>query len=903
MRLKKKNKGRQAKRLAVKTAIVMLGGTLAIQPAGAVMPAGWSPVHIHAAAAAAAANTLKEVSESIVTSGAKRIDYLWTATRSGKTATSNVHVIEVDLSNPNVKLDAISGKNSTVGTLNTVQNMVKESGAVAGINADVFNTTTEGAPMGPQITNGVLMSTPEQLSGMYAFGISNSRVPSVDSYSFKGTVTAQDGTAYQLAGMNQSSYSPEGGSSVYSHVDAAYIYTSAWGGAQRPKNSATTPTEVLVRNGVIEKISIDAPLADTPPADGYILRTHGKAADFVKSHLQVGQTIQSDYTLVSNTTGKNVDPNSFQMLVGGHTILVNNGAAAAFSRDITGVSGSSYVSRSAVGYSKDGKKVYLITTEKYGNSTGVNLKELQDIMVKLGVYKGMNLDGGGSTTMVERPLAETSLTLSHSTQYDTTQRSVSNGIGVFSTAPQGQLKGMKVSGANVLLLGTTASYTAKGYDNYYNPYTVDSAAASWSVTSGSIGTFSGNTLTATKAGSGTITVKSGSVTSTYNVEVVGKDQIASLKIDTAAGVLASGAQVSVPITVTLKDGKTYKLSGNSVKWEFIGFTATQKDNTLTVNTVNDGTKTGYAIARYDGYPTMIPLTPGQSETVFEDFENPNYLISGQVTPDTTLGGVKLVTGLGGQTTGKSLQISYDFTAGTGTKASYAVFNTNGRTVGGSPSSMTMDIYGDKSLNWLRAEFIDNAGKSYLVDLAKQIDWSGWKNVKADLSSLGMSYPVKLKRIYVVTTGDGQDERAASGSIGIDNIKMQFPVNVPAAPSTQIVMNIGNKAATVGGKAYTLDVAPVEMQGTTYVPIRFISEAMGGIVKWEQSLSRVTVLRGSTMLEMNIGKKEMNVNGKVSATSVAPIIQNNRTLIPIRLVSENLGLKVDYEAKTRKVTIS
>ncbi len=97
------------------------------------------------------------------------------------------------------------------------------------------------------------------------------------------------------------------------------------------------------------------------------------------------------------------------MMAGGHTLLVNDGAAASFSRDVTGVSGSSYTSRSAVGYSKDGTKVYLITSERYGNNTGVSLKELQQIMLQLGVFKGVNLDGGGSTTMIERPLGSIAL--------------------------------------------------------------------------------------------------------------------------------------------------------------------------------------------------------------------------------------------------------------------------------------------------------------------------------------------------------------------------------------------------------------------------------------------------------------------------------------------------------------
>ncbi|GLX70172.1 stalk domain-containing protein [Paenibacillus glycanilyticus] len=898
------NKVRQTGSLGKKIAVVVIGGTLLAQPVSSAIPFNWNPLQAGTAAAATASPSLKLLQQSYITAGAQRMDYLWTTTRSGKAAQANIHVIEVDLSNPYVSLDAMSGKNDTVGKLNTIMNMTKENGAVAGINADVFITTTEGSPMGAQVTSGTLMTSPMQIKGMYAFAVTKDRKPVVDSYKFDGTVTSADGSSFVLAGLNQSAYMPEGGTSNYSHANALFIYNSAWGGAERPKNSSTTPTEALVVNGVVQQISEGTPIAGTIPANGYILRGHGSAAKYIVEHLQVGQAVTSDYSLVSQTTGQKVDPTSFEMLIGGHTILVNNGAAATFSRDITGVSGSSYVSRSAVGYSKDGTKVYLITSEDYGDSTGLNLKELQQVMVKLGVYKGINLDGGGSTTMIERPLGETSLSLAHSTQYNTTQRSVANGIGVFTTAPKGNLKGITISGSNVLFVGQSTSYSVKGYDTYYNPYTVDGSNASWSTSTAGLGAFNGSTFTASKPGSTKITVKSGSVTSTYPVEIIGQDQIAELKLDTAAGVLTNGATVSIPVKVTLKNGKTYKLTGDSLKWEFIGFTATTKGDTLTVNSVSSGTKTGYAIGRYDGYPTMIPFTQGGSEKTLETFENVTYGINPQVTPAaTTTGSVKLVTDFPGQTSGKALKISYDFSAGTGTKAVYAQFNgTSGKSIDGSPLTMTMDVYGDKSLNWLRAEFVDANGSVHLVDLAKQLDWTGWKSVKADLSAKGMAYPVKLKRIYVVTTPDGQDERAATGEVGIDNIKLQYAAATTTPDQRHIEMTIGKKTAISNGKTIAMEVAPFETGGTTYVPIRFVTDAMGATLKWDNKLNRVTVINGSKMLEMFIGKKEMNMNGALFETEVAPMIKSGRTLIPIRLFSEKLGLKVTYDSKTKKIAI-
>ncbi|OME87151.1 copper amine oxidase [Paenibacillus sp. FSL A5-0031] len=891
---------RQSEGLGKRVIIVVLGGALLVQPLASILPSSWQTAVIQLAEAAADP-TLKLSQQSFITAGAKRLDYVFQTTRGSSKVQTDVHVIEIDLTNPYVSINAMSGKNNSIGQLNTILNMTKENGAVAGINADVFVMGNEGAPLGGQIASGMFMSSPAKLKGMYAFSVSKDRKPMIDNYSFNGQVTAADGSTFPLEGLNQSAYIPETTGSNYSHVNMMYIYTSAWGGTERPKNSGSTPTEVLVRNGVIEEISIDKAIAGQAPADGYILRSHGLAANYVKEHLQVGQAINADYALVSQTTGAKVDPNSFEMMAGGHTLLVNAGAVAPFSRDITGVSGSSYTSRSAVGYSQDGTKVYLITSERSGGNTGVNLKELQQIMLQLGVYKGVNLDGGGSTTMIERPLGTNDLKLSHPTQYGTTQRSVANGIGVFTTAPAGSLKGISVSGANVMFIGQKSSYSLKGYDTYYNPFEVDNSSAVWS-TEKAIGTFKGNEFTATKAGKTNLTVKSGAISTKQEIEVIGQEQIASLSIDTNAGVLAKGATISVPLTVKLKNGNSYKLSADSVKWEFVGFTASRNGDNLTVQSVNAGTSTGYAIARYDGFPTMIPFTQGEAVSTFEDFEKSTYPITSQVTPATTTGSVSLVSDFQGQASSKALKLDYDFTNGTGTKASYVVFNTNGRAIEGSPTSMTVDLYGDNSLNWVRAEFIDADGKAHLIDLAKQLDWSGWKNVKMNLSSVGMKFPVKLKRIYVVTIAEGQDERSATGSIGLDNMKLQYPPSVTVDSQTKVVMTVGKSAATVNGKAITLDSAPIVLNGTTFVPVRFVSDAMGAKLLFDGKTGQVTVLRGNKLMEMTLGKKDLILNGALQSSDITPIVRNNRTLIPVRLFSEKLGLKVGYDGKAKKITI-
>src|SRR5690606_13612992 len=129
----------------------------------------------------------------------------------------------------------------------------------------------------------------------------------------------------------------------------------------------------------------------------------------------------------------------------------------------------------------------------------------------------------------------------------------------------------------------------------------------------------------------------------------------------------------VSITAKLKSGTSYKLDGNYLSWEYIGFNGTFKDGSIIVNSVHKDAVIGYAIARYDGVATMIPFTLQEERAMLENFEAVKYSITNQLLPaETTKGKVELVTGLGSQASDKALQISYDFTEGSGTKASYAM---------------------------------------------------------------------------------------------------------------------------------------------------------------------------------------------------------------------------------------
>ncbi|KAF6589080.1 hypothetical protein H6F38_35325, partial [Paenibacillus sp. EKM208P] len=78
------------------------------------------------------------------------------------------------------------------------------------------------------------------------------------------------------------------------------------------------------------------------------------------------------------------------------------------------------------------------------------------------------------------------------------------------------------------------------------------------------------------------------------VTVLGADEISSLTAGTGTGSFTAGAKIAVPVTAKTKDGQSVSITSDALKWEFIGFKGSVKDNQLTVNTVDAGVKTGYA---------------------------------------------------------------------------------------------------------------------------------------------------------------------------------------------------------------------------------------------------------------------------------------------------------------------
>ena len=114
--------------------------------------------------------------------------------------------------------------------------------------------------------------------------------------------------------------------------------------------------------------------------------------------------------------------------------------------------------------------------------------------------------------------------------------------------------------------------------------------------------------------------------------------------------------------------------------------------------------------------------------------------------------------------------------------------------------------------------------------------------------------------------------------------------------TTISMQIGNKHVALNNENKILDAAPLISQNRTMVPLRFIAEAFGADVSWAQDTKTVTIVIDGKVLTMRI-------NQELEDFGAAPIISNGRTMVPIRYISEELGANVIWVPSTKTVAIA
>ena len=734
---------------ARKVVMLLTAGTMAW---GAFVP--FVPLAAQVAEARAETSALQIVWQTPIGEGTTLLKY----TKSFAGQPAEIMVTKVDLNNPYVEVKPIYGTKGRLTERQSITNMAREAGAVAAINADFFNMSKRGAPFGIVMKDEQLISSMGLISYWYSLGITQDKTALVEKFGFTGKVTsAATGNAYPLQGINKEEYNPSDGRK--SHQNQLNMYTPAFGQNSLGAISGYKDVvEVLFIDNVATEVRVNQPSGFYIPYNGFVLWGHGTAAEFLKQNFPVGAIANVEY----QTTPLNQE---WVQAVGGNVLLVDQGKPlTSFQAD---KSITSQNARTAVGVSQDGKTLYMVTV----SGKGVYLDELARIMAELGSYRAVNFDGGGSTTMSVRMLGESQANLAIKPTGGS-ERRVPTGLAVFNTAPPGELRGFQIEVPTDLLIGQTVSLSAsKGYDTHYQPYALDASRITWEAQAG-MGTIQGQTFTPTRSGPVTITARSGNAVQSKQIQVISGADVESIIVTPNPITVAPGQTLALDVKLKTRKGTTVTASPGSVQASVNSSVASVNDKLQLV--AGDQPGNGTLTISYDGLTTSIPFAVGQFEQPWITFDNQTGMYHTANPSSISSSGSFSTVNEPVFRTKKAAKLVYNFSGAPSDQMrfAYGVLGSKPVAIPGNPLGLGLWVYGDGSGHWLRAEVIDANGKPVYVDLAKTIDWTGWKQVKGYFPA-GVAYPLQLKSIYVVDQpNDGTTHD--KGTLYFDELSLLLP---------------------------------------------------------------------------------------------------------------------------------
>ncbi len=420
-----------------------------------------------------------------------------------------INIVEVNLKDKNTSVKLMNSENGLM-TFQTVSQMANKNEAIAAINGDFFNgTSKKGNTIGLSISDGDFLTSTyyeNEIKDTFATFVLDEKDNAWFDY-FHNKITIENTKNDEVFAIGE-----------YNKVSSNYIYpviyTPEWGEYSIGNVDNGIPlTEMVVKNGKVTEIRDDGEPVEIP-SKGYVVSTIGETAERMKEIFAKGNKVKLNIDL-------ELDIDEVEMAVsGGAMLLVDGEIPEKFSANITGSH-----PRTAIGLSEDEETLYLITVDgRMESSIGMTQTELAEFLKEKEIYTAMNLDGGGSTTMVARRLGNDFIETINKVSGGT-QRLVTNAIGIFNTSKTSSLSELLVNVENTeLRVGENTKIEVRGYDKYYNPKKVDFDTLKWEIDGAEVTIKDGVITASGESGESQITVKKGKVKNTFTINILPEEQ-------------------------------------------------------------------------------------------------------------------------------------------------------------------------------------------------------------------------------------------------------------------------------------------------------------------------------------------------------------------------------------------
>ncbi|GEL77713.1 phosphodiester glycosidase family protein [Tenuibacillus multivorans] len=682
-----------------------------------------------------------------------------------KDSTQAIQVMEVDLTQPHLDLGLGMDENyPNTEPISEIAKDISEEGnrVVGGVNGSFFYMDFKYPTYlmsidGNLFNLGTVAGSSGYMQDTKAFGMTNDGRGLIGDINLDIEFTANDRT-FTMDKFNQD----RGHHEKVLYTPSNYHYTpdtNEWGveiyvhNVDKPIDSMEMSLGDTITGEVKEIRPYNSGSPTNIPSDGYVISVHGESD--IADGLSVGDEVE--LTVDVENEWKDTE-----YIIASGPMLVNDGQVARDMIPSNSVARTK-APRTAVGINEDGSKVYLITVDgrQVGYSEGMSLIDFANYLEGLGIEHALNLDGGGSTTMVAREYGDVypSVMNSPSGGYE---RSVINGLFAIVNQESGvpekinferDEEGKVVVGAS---FDVDVNYVL---DEFYHPleYTLNDIQFS---VDGDVGRFTGDQFIAETPGVGKIHASMGPADASLPVEVIqAPDEVRIAPQDLS---IALNRSQTFEVDARMSDGSPVIWDPEMVNWSTINEIGTIDENGEF--TASSDSVAGQIVASINGKDYETNVAIGGPDKVVESFEdNLNWVSSSIGNAQLEIEQVSEKAAVGGQ----ALSLSYQF-EDDATKVS-AVYD--GDQIYDRPEHIGMWVHGDIDDHNLGLQITDSHGTKHQLDLIPvEADWDGWQYVAASVPE-SIQSPFKIDQI-MLEKADGPSE----GQLFIDKMVLSFDEN-------------------------------------------------------------------------------------------------------------------------------
>lgn len=645
----------------------------------------------------------------------------------------NLNVLTIDTTNQMNEIKAIFNTEG-VSHRSNVRDMVNVTGAIAGVNGDYFNYQPHPSTLGMIVNDGKLISSAQEgknkLPVFYQSSAGDSQLGYIDqSVDILNQLT---GAKYHVSGFNK----------AYGGYKYLSLLTRDWGRKSFGAKAANM-TEVLVENGIVADIRTNGEPFDIPE-DGYVLSQNNSPL----ASLTLGTPLELQVT-------SNVDYKALKFAMGGGSIILKNGVAMQ-----TNIINKGRHPRTGIGVTQDGSKIVIITVDGRNGYAGLTQKEFGEIFKSFGCYNAMNLDGGGSTTMVKKTKAMDKAEIINKPSGGT-PRAVVSGVGVFSSDNPGAVARIELDlDTDKAFPGVPVAYSVKAYDASNNPVRVDANAVSASATNGA-SCMNGSFIGAAE-GTSQVTVSYQGASDTKNIEVFSEP--VELRSSTEKINAKPGDKFTIKDIIGLDNqGRSAKIPNSSINFSIWGTVGAMSGN---VFTASNNIGYGYITMGYKNTYKNIPVTIGFISKPLLDFENLNNIRASSFPADKVSSSLK-ISKVAKQGNG-AVELNYDFSKLDDSRAAYISFK-KAPVLEGKPKRLGMWVKGDAKGAMLKATIKDSEGFAEQITFSEKINFNDYRYLEAEVPD-NEAYPYTLLNIYV---GSSNNSAMVKSKILVDAIDLLY----------------------------------------------------------------------------------------------------------------------------------